>query len=426
MRRGLWVGLAVLALVAAACSNSESDGGNEQGGEDGGGEQTAVDQPGVSDSEIAVGVVASTTNPIGGNYGTIADGIRAYFEKVNSEGGVYDRDMVIGSERDDQLANNQAEVQALLTQDDVFAAFVATLSFTGADLLAESGTPTFGWNINPEFSGPENFFGERGSSLCFGCPDPLLPFVAQELGVDKVGTLAYNVPQSAECADGVVASFEEWPTAEVAFVDTSLQYGTTDYSADVTRMKNEGVELVEPCMDFNGVNALLQEMRRQDYEPTMYLPNSYNHDFIAEYADLYEGSIVLTAFAPFETEDPPQGLEDFLTWMDNIGAAPTEPAVAGWVGAQQLVNAIDATGPDFTQQKVIDWINQSDEFTADGLLSGILWPDQHDELNPNDDCDALSEVVDGGFRPHPDFTEPGKPFMCFPREMDELEEPTFR
>lgn len=418
----------VVALVAAACSNSDSGSGGsgDDTGSDGGGTQAAVDQPGVTDSQISVGVVASTTNPLGGNYGTIADGVRAYFEKVNSEGGVFERDMVVGSERDDQLGNNQAEVQAMLTQDDVFAIFVATLSFSGAELLADTSTPVFGWNINPEFAGSENFFGDRGSDLCFGCSQPLMPYVAQTLGIEKVGTLAYNVPQSAACSEGVVASFEEFPTADVAFVDTSLQYGTTDYSADVTRMKDEGVELVEPCMDFNGVNALLQEMRRQDYTPTMMLPNSYNHEFIAEFADLYEGSIVLTAFAPFETENPPEGLDNFLTWMDEIGAAPTEPAVAGWVGAQELVEGILETGPDFTQQEVVDAINGFDEFTADGLLSGLIWPEQHTETNPEKNCSALSEVADGGFRPHPEFTEPGKAFMCFPADMTELEDPTFQ
>lgn len=425
---------AVVALAVASCGNSESTSGesDDTGGDDSG--QVAVDQPGVTDAEIRVGVVSSRTNPLGGNYATVADGVEAYFAMVNDEGGVFGRDMVVGNERDDEVGKNQEAVQAMLTQDDVFAVFVSTLAFTGAPLLEEAGVPTFGWNINPEFTGPENFFGSEGSYLCFEeCDNALLPYIVQELGVDKVGALAYNVPQSASCAEGLQTTFDRFPTAEVAFIDTSLTYGTTDYSADVTRLKDEGVGLVEPCMDFNGVNALLQEMRRQDYEPYLYLPNSYNHEFMAEFGDLYEGrSIVRTNFAPFETEDPqPEGLENFLTWMEEIDATPTEPAASGWIGAQMLVEGIEAAGPEFTQQAVVDAINGFETFNADGFATTIYWPDEHTMENPVEDCHALSEVVetddgDYGFRPHPDFAQPGEPFICFDQDIDEIGEPTFK
>jgi len=39
--------------------------------------------------EIRVGGVTSTTNPLDGRYGLANDGVQAYFEMVNSEGGIY-------------------------------------------------------------------------------------------------------------------------------------------------------------------------------------------------------------------------------------------------------------------------------------------------------------------------------------------------
>ncbi len=51
-------------------------------------------------------------------------------------------------------------MQASLADDNAFATFVATLQFTGADLLGEAEQPTFIWNINPEMTpGHDNIFG---------------------------------------------------------------------------------------------------------------------------------------------------------------------------------------------------------------------------------------------------------------------------
>ena len=165
-----------LVMVAAACGNSESSGGSTTtadgttAGTDGTAtestEKVAVDAPGVTDTEITVGGVASVTNPLGGKYDTADDGVQAYFEMVNSQGGVHGRKLVLNPTRDDKLSNNSAEVKGLIEQDDVFAVLpMASLLFTGADQLVAEGIPTFGWTINPEWQGTAenpkaNLFGQ--------------------------------------------------------------------------------------------------------------------------------------------------------------------------------------------------------------------------------------------------------------------------
>jgi hypothetical protein len=143
-----------------------------------------VDQPGVTDREIRVGGVVSKTNPLGGSYASAFDGVKAYFDMVNAskDKGIYGRKLRLTSQRDDQVAMNRQEIQALLSEDDVFAALpIAVLLFTGAELLGQSGVPTFGWNINAEWGseqapGPPNLFGEKGSYLCFTCPGQPVPW----------------------------------------------------------------------------------------------------------------------------------------------------------------------------------------------------------------------------------------------------------
>jgi len=375
-----------------------------------------VDQPGVTDEEIHVGGVVSKTNPLGGNYASAFDGVKAYFDMVNAskDKGVYGRKLRLTSRRDDQVAMNRQEVQALLSEDDVFAVLpVAVLLFTGADLLGQAGVPTFGWNVNPEWgsehaAGPPNLFGEKGSYLCFTCPGQPVPWLAKQLKAKKVGVVAYQSPQSADCAKGVEVSFDKNPSADIAFVDTSLSFGVNDLSTDVSRMKDEKIDLVVSCMETNGTLTLAKEMKKQGLDAPQYL-SSYDHEFIEKNAPFFEGSYTATFFTPFEVKPKPAGLKQFERWMKRSGLAQNENSLAGWMNADLFVRGLQAAGPEFTRQKVVDAINTMTDYTAGGLVAGIDWTTAHRQ-DPPAGCAVVSKIERGRFVPT--FGEPGRPFRC--------------
>ena len=412
-----------MALLAGACGNADGKSDADTSGDDKSstseGEQVAVTAPGVSDTEIKVGGVASVTNPLGGKYGDAFAGVKAYFEMVNSKGGVHGRKMVLAEERDDKLANNKAEIDALVASDVFAIVPVASLLFSGADSAVAAKIPTFGWTINPEWEGNAtdpraNLFGQTGSYLGFTEPKAGQPWLAGELERKKIGVLAYNVDQSTLCAEGVKNSFAKYGKsvgAEIAFMDQALEFGTTDVSVQVKKMKDAGVDLVTTCMDTNGVVTLAKEMKKQQLDAIQYLPNGYDHDFIKEFGDLFEGSIVRTDFATWELpkDDRPKGLEEYLTWMDRIGVEPSENSVAGWLNADLLVRGLEKAGPDFDRQSVIDAINTMDDYTADGFVHDVDWTTQHTQTSP-ESCDVLSRIENSEFVPK--WAEAGKPFTC--------------
>ncbi len=415
--------LATLALVAGACGNSESTGGSTTTAAP---SETAtldqtnvpVDQPGVSATEIRVGGVASVTNPLGGKYGDAFLGAKAYFEKINSEGGIYGRQLQLVAERDDKLANNTAEIEALLQQDDVFAILpIATLLFSGSETLVNSGVPAFGWTINPEWQGTEeqpkaNLFGQAGSFLCLGCVQPQVPWAAKQAGATKAGVLGYAVPQSSQCADGWEKSFQEYPEAgvEVAFKDSSLSYGTTDFSVQVSKMKDAGVDFVITCIDTTGVVNLAKELKKQGVDAVQFLPNAYDQELLDEFGDLFEGSYASVSFIPLEVTDQPQGMRDYLQWIQEVGGTPGENSIVGWLNAALLVEGLRQAGPEFTQQKVIDAINADTNWTADGFITGVDWTRAH---NRRDDVTCTPIVKVEASRFVPQTGADGKPFVCF-------------
>jgi branched-chain amino acid transport system substrate-binding protein len=385
----------------------------------------AVDQPGVSDTEIRVGgVVTDTNNPTGVSYGPAFDGVEAYFEMINKEeGGVYGRKLVLASKRDDQLSKNRDQAEALVTQDDVFAALpLATSLFTGAQVYVDEGIPAFGWDINAEYGsenntpGPPNLFGAQGSFICFTCAQVGLNiWLPTKVKAKNVGILAYAVPQSTDCALGAKNSFEEFPTAEVVFDDESLTFGSPDFTTQVDEMVKAKVDYIIACIDFNGIINLRKEMLRQGLEAQMLLPNAYEHETIKENQQFLNGLYVATLFAPLETKPAPPAVKNFKKWMKKTDGRVTENAIVGWINADAFVTALKAAGEDFTRESVIDAMNQITDYDADGFLPPIDWTIAHED---DADCMALLKIVKGKFKPA--FTKKGKPFICFSDDLTKV------
>jgi branched-chain amino acid transport system substrate-binding protein len=427
MRRTTIAVLVVGLLVPAACGNSEDEGaGSAQ--EAGGG------APGVSDDEIRVGGVGSITNPIGVEAGSAFDGAKAYIDLVNEDGGVDGRTIELVAEEDDsaQASRNASLVRSLVQQQDVFAVLpVATLSFSGARFLADEGVPTFGWNINTEWEGPENLFGEKGSYLCFDCGSPFLPFLAQQAGLTRAGIIAYTAAQSAACAAGQRKSYErfgEQAGVELAFEDTSLGFGFTPgtLDGDIRAMRDRGVQFLSTCIDGAGSGRLGEAVDRAGLDIVQYLPNGYDQDIVEEFGDVLEGSYVNSFTFPFEAEDPPEGMRQYKQAMEDADVEINELSLAGWISADLFVTglrAVEESGEDLTRQSLVDAINAMDDYDAGGILPGTDWHIAHDRLG-DEVCLAFLKIEGGEFTPT--IGRPGEPFVCFDPENPDFDAPTIR
>ncbi len=412
-----------LMLVAAACGNASSSSGKAAKPDNS--KNATVDQPGVTKDTIRVGGVASITNALNAPYGDIFKGAKAYFAMVNSQGGIYGRKLELVTPRDDAMVNNLKEVQGMLSEDNVFAAVgLATIfNFNGAAALEQAGIPSFGWNLNEEWTGKSNLFGNSGA-LCLGCAGVELPWMAKQLHKTTVGVLAYNVADSKACGEGVRKSFEQYPTAKVGFYTDSLSFGTPDFSVEVGKMKQAGVDFITTCMDTNGVLAIAKEARKQTLDAIQYVPNGYDQAFMRVNGQFFDGSIVRVPFVPFETKPLPAGVAEYLKWLKNQGDTPDEYTTYGWINAAMLLEGLKGAGPNFTQKKVVDALNKLTVDTGGGLLDGIDWTTQHVEKHTPLGCAAYVKVVGTKFEPA--FVPKGKAFLCFKRDQGVDVPPTYK
>ncbi len=433
--RKVLVGGLLLALIAAACGNSKSNNtANSTLTTSKTPLTTAsaadltrnVPRPGVKGvtaSAINVAVITSKTNPLGGKYGQYVDGINAYFKLINDKGGIYGRKLVVTKQRDDIIGTQNAQqVTASLSDDNAFATFLATLQFTGADALATAKQPTFNWNINPEMastatSDHSNIFGTY-PAICFKCPGPLLPWLAEKNGFTKVGIIGYGVSSESKiCAEGTKQAYETYTKGkvQVAFFDDTVPF-SGDVSADVARMKSAGVQFVSTCLDTNEVVKLQKEMKKQGLNAVQDLPNAYDHDFLAANSALFEGSFVQPLNAPWEEQPQSAATKEYLANVNAITSDPVELTEIGWIMAKMFVDGLKGAGPEFTQQKVIDYLNGQTAYSADGLIPPINWttghtdPQSHPEVRLPDQCMPILQIKGGKFVPFDDH--PGKPWTC--------------
>lgn len=391
--------------------------------------------PGVSDTEIKVAVIGTkANNPLGT---CILDcyvtGIQAYFDYINSEGGIYGRQLVIGDTLDDELANNQARALDVIADNDAFAAFSATLVASGWGDLADAGIPTFTWNIHAnESAGQQALFGHV-AGLCADCSQRILPWAAASVGATKAASLGYGISENSKvCAQTTAASFDKYAAetgVENVYVNDDLAFGLPDgIGPQVTEMINAGVDFISTCMDLNGMKTLAQELERQGVRDkiVMYHPNTYDRPFVAAAEGLFDGDMVAPQFAALEYTGVP-AMATLTEWVDKQGGPQAEQTVVGWINAHSLVAGLLAAGPEFDRAKVIDGLNSLTAYNADGLINPINWSTQHTpptEGDPANDylyeCVSLVRMQGDGFVPVSDLD---KPFLCWDNATLDYAEP---
>jgi len=392
-----------------------------------------VDAPGVSSTEIHVGSVASISNPVGGDYGRLNDGIDAYFDFVNAQGGVWGRTLKLTTKQDDNTVDNLGAIEALLGPNDVYAAFMATQLFTGAPKLAKAGIPTFGWNVNPEWAGPEDV-SPNVAPYCFKDCSPLnrlLPWVLEQTKSHRVAMLAYNIPIASDSIDAAAAAVEKFGSdvdANVVYKDTSLQFGQTDYSAQVAEMKQKGADFLLTGVDANANYAIAQEMQRQGIldDVTLFYPDLYQSDFVSKFANLFEGAVLLVPIAAVEHQPVPPAVQEYLDYAHAHDLIVTQMTEQGWAAARQFVEALKAAGPNFTWANLVNAWNRQTWFTNGGFVWPIDWTRQHGDpstVRSEFECGNFVRVHDGKFVPI--WDEGGeKPWVCFDgTKPDEWQQP---
>lgn len=383
------VGLAAVGLTA--CSNASASG-------------SGSGAPGVTAHRIVVGALATESGPLSSGFAEVVDGVRAYFDMVNAQGGVAGRTIDLGYVADDtgSATVDTDAARTLVTADHVFAVVgVATPFFSAASYLAQTGTPTFGEVISSGWANHPNLFGVFGSVLDYATNGSAVAWMAKQVGATTAAVVAYNgVPQSEDACRADAAALQH-AGISVPVADYSYALGGNP-DADVFRMYADHVQLLLSCLSGPDNLKFAQVMKQYHLAnaDALWL-DGYSRQTVAQNPGATNKVFFLFQHVPFEAATSYAhtypGMVQYVDTMNRYAPQWTydETAFEGWVAAAQFVAGLRAVGHGtLTQKSLVDAINKETAFTAGGVMPPVDWTTAHDKALPPY-CTGFAEAYNG-------------------------------
>lgn len=422
MTRRIRLLLIVLALVAAACGNRSGGDDTSSAPEPGatdevpeGGGATTTDV-GITDDTITIGVVADLTGVVPGLFKAAVDAVEAYAAKVNSEGGVNGRTLVV--EVFDTGTNDRGNGRAYEEAcDKVFASVGSASAFDsgGSEAIRECGFPMVNAIVtDDDVEASEFVFPRQGSGYANVGAARYLAEQHPE-AVKNAAIFYVNTPSIKAAAEDTIAAREEvgW---EFDYVQPVGQL-EANYAPHAIEMKSRGIEAFTFVGDDNNIIRLEQALRDQQVGITVADVSSqgYSQDFVDAVGPAGEGGIVPLSVALIEDAPDLPAMQEYLDWLEKVapGESPNFNGVLAWTRTMLFVQAVEALGDDLTRESLIEQLASITDFDADGLLP----PDDVGDPVPAEGCFALAQIVDGRYQ----RAFPDSGFHCSPDDVFALE-----
>jgi len=368
--------------------------------------------PGVTSDSVNVGAISTLSGPLASNFGGLTPGIQAYFDMVNAKGGVNGRKLNLEWNLDDTGSPSAftSLAHTLVDQDHAFAVFSSTYWFTPG-FLAQTGTPTYGYDTSANWSGPDNLYAAGGSVQCDPCGTPGYLHLARQLKTKSAAILAYNVSSSKNaCSDA--ASLFRRGGVNVSYTDYAVPIDG-NITPDIQRMQKAGADFVLSCMDVNENITMARAIQQYGLKMNQLWLNGNDQSVLNQYSNLMQNVYFLIANVPIysPTKYYP-GLAAYLSAMKKYEPAHVGEALAvqGWESAALFAAGVRAAGNNLTQQRVIQLTNQLSAFNAEGMSAVTDWQVSHTKVKfPV--CEAYTKV--SGKKTISVFVPGHQVFLCF-------------
>jgi ABC-type branched-subunit amino acid transport system substrate-binding protein len=332
---------------------------------------------GVTGDTITVGNVSDLGGPVpglfqGGPYGT-----QAYFDFINSQGGINGRKLKLIS-TDDQLTCSQNEANNQNLVNRVFA-FVGGWSLDdncGAQILAQHrDIPVLNQALSVQAESLPNAYNEAPYGA--GAPTGWFKYYKQKYpdAVTSVGTIVGNQPAAVQAWKYSQAAMES--VGYKVIYEDDFPPAQSNFTADVIRMRSAGVKMVYIiAVNAPDLAAFSQEAAQQGWKPEVFVaPIGYFGAYVdqAGGTQSVEGQYVPVVQAQFLGEDataiPEVGLFDHWIKQDFPSFPIDQFASTSWAQAALFVQALDLAGPHLTRDGVLKALTQIHSFNDFGVMA---------------------------------------------------------
>ena len=370
------IAVAAAGRGVASCLNSKEEASGPTAG---------GPVPGVTDTEILLGTHVPLSNSPAATYGVVADGMKAYFEYINSQGGVHGRKikLIVG---DDHFSPPDAVevVRKLVERDGVFA-IVGGLGdpahMAVMDYLAEQGVPDlFIGGGMPIYTDP--LVKTRFAWLPDFVPEgKILSDYVKEHFAGKTEGIIYENNEAGLL--GLQQAEEAMADSNIKIVSKqAYDFGNFDLTSQVQRLKADNPDFVYMFGNPGAVASALKAARETlNWDLPFVISGVGAVEITIQLAGASNAEGVVSATRGHmisETDDP--GVQRHIELMKQFapGVEPSSLTEFGMTVAEYTVQALKNAGQNLTRESVVEGAEQIRGYCCIVcLVPGSLSPTDH-------------------------------------------------
>jgi branched-chain amino acid transport system substrate-binding protein len=326
---------------------------------------------------ITLALVTPLTGPSAPETANDPAGFRARIALQNSEGGVNGHKLV-PLVIDDQTSPTTIATAVQDADSKAFGIVSASpLFFLAAKYSQQAGVPVTGSYTDGQEWGEQPYTNMFASDL--GSLNPTLPVntlegkILKKFGGTVLGTYGYSIsPSSSREAVATARSFQH-AGGNVGVVDTSLPFGSENFSAPALVAKEKHVDALFPTM-IDASNFALATAFKQAGVPVKSAVFATGYDPSVVHSPAWsslQGDYFLSIYRPFSL--PNAGTEQMAAALQKYEhfsktQFPTLFQYEAWAGADLMIKGLQMAGPNPTHAGVIKALRSITSYDANGLL----------------------------------------------------------
>lgn len=316
--------------------------------------------PGVSENKIVIGTAFPTAGPVGELSQVARDVIAAAFAEVNSQGGVYNRQLELKSIAAAGATKlTRADVEKLINDEHVFAltgVMIAGVEKEIVPLLAEREVPLIGpLTLDPKIGSPLNrqiFYVLDGAA---GQARALVSFMAKKPDSLKPLTIAV-VHSGGDLSASVIEAVKDQSRKDKLTAPQVADYVAGSFAAAemVTRLKQANVTGVFFLGTAADLLSLMKEGASVNWFPQIFVQSGTASQTLFDAPAGFEGKIFCT-FPSAPVDQTAEGVMEFRALGEKYKLPQKHLAaqVSAFSSAKILIEALKRVGKDLSRERLI-------------------------------------------------------------------------
>jgi ABC-type branched-subunit amino acid transport system substrate-binding protein len=346
--------------------------------------------PGITETSVRIGTIVPTEGKMVQIGRGVLEVTAAYFEEINSRGGIYNRRLeLVKSSFDNTKDSALSNITRLVEEGDVFAmtgAVIAGADREVAQLVESKKIPLIG--PLTLFSSDPFSLNEYTFYLFSGLNEQaraLVNFAAQHLKLDRLRIAVLGSDYIHE--RDVKVAIEEQSRAHGWTSAASVYFsGDSSQASAMARNLKEARTDALFCLGFGGLQVLLEEAERINWRPYVFMLGAHAKEEMFLLPPGFQKKIYLS-YPILPSDQAPFGIPEFRTLLEKhrISTRYWSSQVSALVAAKILVEGLKGAGRDLSREKFIRSLEQLYQFQT-GLTPPITF-------GPNRRIGALGAYV---------------------------------